>query len=198
MKKLSFLFAALGLMTLSFTDPVKEVVTMSVDTENSYIAWNAAKVTGKHNGKVMLKGGALNFEDGMLKGGEFEIDMTTITVEDLEGNMRTKLEGHLKSADFFNVEAHNTATFKTTKVLPNGNAGEYKIIGDLTIKGITNEIKYYATVTEGDSNTMGSAEITIDRTEYDIRYGSNTFFGNLGNKTIYDDFNLQVNLVAKK
>ncbi len=196
---LTFL-SILAFAGMSFTTPnTGEVVTYSVDTESSKIEWRAQKVTGKHNGSLMIKSGSLDMEDGVLKGGNFDIDMTTITVLDLEGRGKERLEGHLKSADFFNVEEHTTANFTITKVYPIDTKGTYRIIGDLTIKGNTNEIKFNATVTEEEGKITGTAsEVEIDRSEYDIRYGSGSFFENLGDKTIYDEFQLDITLVASK
>jgi polyisoprenoid-binding protein YceI len=167
----------------------KEVV--SIDTDESVIEWKAYKVTGKHNGTVKIKNGNLEMENGELVGGSFDIDMTSITVDDLEGNSKAKLEGHLKSADFFNVEEFNQAKFVITRVISRGKPGDYKIEGDLTIKGITKPIKFNALMEDNVAN----ATITIDRTEFNVRYGSGTFFENLGDKTIYDDFDLNIKLV---
>lgn len=170
----------------------------SVDVKSSYIVWKGYKVTGSHYGKIMIKSGALEFTDGMLSGGSFEIDMNSITCDDLEGGSNEKLVGHLKSDDFFGSATHPVATFTITTVTPKGTPGDYKIIGDLTIKGITNEIKFYANVADMDGEVKASGDITVDRSMYNVRFGSNSFFGNLGDKTIYDDFELSVNLVANK
>jgi len=204
MKSTFFLsiLTVLAFAGMSFTtSPDKGTVeTYTVDTESSKIEWRARKVTGKHNGSIMIKEGNLDFEGDELKGGSFTIDMTTITVLDLQpGKGKEKLEGHLKSADFFNVEEHTTATFTTTKVYPIDTKGTYRIIGDLTIKENTNEIKFNAVVkNEGGKITASAEEIEVDRTEYNVRYGSGSFFDNLGDKTIYDEFQLDVTLVASK
>lgn len=204
MKSTFFLsiLTVLAFAGMSFTtSPEKDTVeTYTVDTESSKIEWRARKVTGKHNGSIMIKEGNLDFEGDELKGGSFTIDMTTITVLDLQpGKGKEKLEGHLKSADFFNVEEYTTATFTTTKVYPIDTKGTYRIIGDLTIKENTNEIKFNAVVKNEGGKIMASAEeIEVDRTEYNVRYGSGSFFDNLGDKTIYDEFQLDVTLVASK
>jgi polyisoprenoid-binding protein YceI len=167
--------------------------TTNVNVEKSTIAWNGYKVTGEHNGNVQLKSGSLEWEDGKLVGGNFVIDMTTITNNDLEGEWNQKLVGHLKSDDFFGVKTHPTATFTITKAIPYGTDGKYKIVGDLTIKDITKEIKFNADVAE----TSATAEIIVDRSNYKVKYGSGSFFDNLGDKTIYDEFELTVNLVTE-
>ena len=144
-----------------------------------------------------IKNGNLDFTDGKLTGGNFDIDMASITVTDLEGGMKGKLEGHLKSADFFGTEKYPTAKFVITKVVSRGKAGEYKIVGNITIKETTKEIKFNANVTEENGVKTATADITLDRSEFNVRYGSGSFFDGLGDKTIYDEFDLSVNLVVK-
>lgn len=194
MRKLFFsLFSVAVIIGLSaFT--VATIENVPVNLEKSSIEWVGKKVTGQHNGTIQIKDANLMMEDGQLAGGSFEIDMTTIQVTDLEGNMKGKLEGHLKSDDFFGVEKYPTAKFVITKVASLGTPGDYKVTGDLTIKEATNEIKFMAKV----DAEKATADITVDRSEYDVRYGSGSFFDNLGDKTIYDDFHLTVNLVMDK
>ncbi len=192
MIRLFSLLALSALVGFAFTGPVSDdVEVVAIDTEKSVIEWKAYKVTGQHNGIVKIKSGSLEMEDGALTGGSFDIDMTTITVQDLEGGSKAKLEGHLKSGDFFNVEEFNTANFEITRVISRGKPGDYKIEGNLSIKGITKPIKFNALV---EGNTA-EATVTIDRSEYDVRYGSGSFFEDLGDKTIYDDFDLTIKLV---
>ncbi|MEM6964816.1 MAG: YceI family protein [Bacteroidota bacterium] len=170
---------------------------MSVDTQESVITWKGYKVTGEHAGTLKVKNGKLDFDNGKLTGGSFDIDMTSIKVTDLSGGMAGKLEGHLKSPDFFGVEKYPTAKFNITKVVSRGKAGEYKIIGDITIKETTKEIRFNANVTDKGGVKTALADITLDRSEFDVRYGSGSFFDNLGDKTIYDEFDLNVKLVVR-
>lgn len=200
MKKLTFVLALVAFAAFSFTNPVAEVKTYSVDATNSTVKWVGKKVTGQHDGIVTMKEGNLEYTDGMLSGGSFVVDMTSIEVKDLQGNMAAKLGGHLKSADFFDIENHPTATFTITKVVPRGVKGEYKVEGDLTVKGITETVKVpVVKMVEGEDGISTSESITLvlDRTDFDVRYGSGTFFGNLGDKTIYDDFELTIDVTAK-
>lgn len=162
----------------------------SIDLANSKIVWKGYKVTGSHEGTISFKSGSLDFTGDKLTGGELVVNMNSLNCTDLKEGMKGKLEGHLKSADFFGVEKHPEASIKFTKVIPRGIPGEYKVTANLTIKGITKEIKFNATVKDG----MGSASIKVDRSEYDIRYGSGSFFDNLGDKTIYDEFDLDINI----
>lgn len=197
MKHLFGFLTLAALVGLAFTTPVKDVVSYTVDTKTSKVNWKAYKVTGEHAGYVNIKSGSLEYTDGQLTGGNFVLDMTSIAVTDLEGDMKGRLEGHLKSADFFGIEAHPTSEFVITKVVPQG-AGRYKIEGNLTIKKITKPIKFTALVEEGGDTVSATADIKLDRSDFDVRYGSGSFFDNLGDKTIYDEFDLTVSLKASK
>ena len=181
---------------IAFTG-ISEAEKVKVDTEASAVKWVGKKVTGQHSGSIGLKGGRLEMEDGQLTGGLFTIDMTSINCEDLSGDSKGNLEGHLKSDDFFGVETFPTATFVITRAVPQG-PGKYKVVGNMTIKNTTEEIQFPATLEEKDGKYVATADLTIDRSKFDIRYGSGSFFDNLGDKTIYDDFELSVSLVAAK
>ena len=194
---LAFLLAIGSLIAFSFTVPTAPE-TYKVDTQASVVNWKAYKVTGQHFGTVNIKSGALQFTDGNLTGGSFEMDMTTIKVLDNPGEWATKLEGHLKADDFFGVEKNPAAQFVITKVASRGTAGNYRITSNLTIKGITKEIKFDATMNEADGKATGEAALQVDRTDYNISFRSGNFFENLGDKTIYDEFDLNVKLVASK
>ena len=124
--------------------------------------------------------------------------MNSIACTDLSGEYAGKLVGHLKSDDFFGVANYPTAKFVITKVVSRGTPGAYKVQGDLTIKGITQSIKFNADLKEDGTKTVAEAKITVDRSDYNIRYGSGSFFENLGDKTIYDDFDLEIKLVTNK
>ncbi len=189
---------AIIILSLFFSNgEVDKKTTYKVDGKASKVEWVGKKVMGEHNGSISLKSGNFTFEDGVLIGGLFTIDMTSMVCEDLSGEYKGKLEGHLKSDDFFGVEKYPTATFVVTKAVPQG-PGKYKVIGNLTIKETTQEIQFVAGIEEKDGKVMGSADLVIDRSKFDIRYGSGSFFDNLGDKTIYDDFNLSISLVATK
>lgn len=177
---------------------VKPPVKVPADLTSSYVKWTGYKVTGKHFGKVMLKSGSLEFEGDNLIGGSFEMDMTSITVEDLSGEGAKKLGGHLKSDDFFGVATYPTSKFVITKVVSRGTPGAYKIIGNLNLKAATKELRFNADIKTVEGKQTAMAKITLDRSEYDIRFGSGSFFENLGDKTIYDEFDLEINLVYKK
>ena len=194
-KGLLMLLAIVSVLAYSFTSAIIENLT--ADVTKSEINWKAYKVTGQHEGTVDLKNGNLEFTDGTLTGGSFEVDMPTLIATDLEGEWKGKLEGHLKSEDFFSVEKFPTAKFVITKVAAKGTPGDYKVYGDLTIKGNTEPISFYANVKEEGSTKIATAKMEVDRTKYDVRYGSGSFFSGLGDKTIYDEFDLDVMIVTQ-
>ena len=166
-----------------------KTITKQLDVKASEVHWKGEKVTGSHQGTINFSDGHLNVDGDKILGGEFLIDMSSINVTDLEGDYKQKLEGHLKSDDFFGVENHPTAKLVITNASKkSGNT--YGVVGDLTIKGKTQPITFDLNW-EGDTAT---ANLSVDRTKYDVRYGSGSFFDNLGDKTIYDNFDLKVTL----
>ncbi|MBT8187946.1 MAG: YceI family protein [Croceitalea sp.] len=160
-----------------------------VKTDASTVTWKAYKVTGSHTGTIAIKSGALVFDGAKLTGGEFVVDMTTINTTDLQGDYKAKLDGHLSSDDFFGVASHPTSTLVFTNVEATGK-NSYQVKGDLTIKGTTKPVTFDVSV----YGSKATATMKVDRAEYDIRYGSGSFFDNLGDKTIYDEFDLVVDL----
>ena len=198
MKKLSTLSLAILLTALfisAFTLPEKIDGVYNVDPAKSTVKWKGAKLTGEHTGTIDIDNGSLEASNGTITGGSFELDMNSLANEDQEGEYRTKLENHLKSDDFFGVKKYPKAKFVITNVKHQEN-DKYLVTGDLTIKETTKQIEFPATIkAEGDAVTA-AAQITVDRSEYDVRYGSKSFFDNLGDKVIYDDFHLDVNLTA--
>ncbi len=175
-------------VTATATEPI-DGEKKEVNVEKSKVTWKAYKVGGGHVGTVALKEGAFMFDKGKLTGGEFVVDMTTLTPTDVEGESKGKLEGHLRSDDFFGVETHPTSKLVFTKA-ESFNENSYTVTGDLTIKGITKPITFVVSVFDNKA----TATLKIDRSKYDVRYGSGSFFENLGDKTIYDEFDLVVDL----
>lgn len=177
-----------GFSALASTPVKKE--RKSVKTSESAVTWKGYKVTGSHYGAINLKEGFLEFEGDKLKGGEFIVDMTTLSSQDLQGEYKDKLDGHLKSDDFFGTDKHATSKLVFTHVTASGK-NSYKVTGNLTIKGKTNPVTFDVSV----YGSKATATMKIDRSLYDIKYGSGSFFDNLGDKTIYDEFDLVVDLV---
>jgi len=175
----------------------QSLTNMTVDITESTVTWKGYKVTGSHEGTIALKSGELTYDtDGGLTGGSIVIDMTTIACTDLKAGGAAKLEGHLKSDDFFGVANYPEANLTITNVAAKGTPGDYKITADLTIKETTKPVKFYANIADKDGKRVATADLKIDRTEYDVRYGSGSFFDNLGDKTIYDEFDISVQLVS--
>jgi polyisoprenoid-binding protein YceI len=174
-------------MTFSFT--TAEGDKKEIKLEKSKVVWKAYKVTGSHQGIISIKSGHLNFNKDILTGGSFEIDMSTISVTDLEGTSKGKLEGHLKSNDFFGVEKFPTSTLSFTNVTPIGK-NLYEVTGDITIKGKTETISFNVSVYGSKANVS----LKIDRTKFGVRYGSTSFFDGLKDKAIYDEFDLVADL----
>ncbi|MFZ6001570.1 MAG: YceI family protein [Bacteroidota bacterium] len=186
--------AAIAVVFFAFTNP--PATKFKADTKASTLNWTGKKVTGQHNGTVPISGGELQVEGKVVKGGSFEIDLASLTVADLtDKSYNDKLVGHLKSDDFFGVEKFPKATFVISSVTPK-SGNDFTVKGKLTIKGITNDIEFPANIVNDGKQLTATAKIIVDRTKYDVRYGSKTFFENIGDKAIYDDFELDLKLVA--
>lgn len=178
--------------------------TYQIDAAQSNVVWNGKKVTGEHNGTIKIADGNLQVNKNNVVGGTIGIDMNSIVNLDItDKDFNQKLIGHLKSDDFFSVEKNPRATFKITSLTPikgaQAGAANYNVQGNLTIKGITNPVTFPAQVAvNGNTVTAKSDAVVLDRTKWDIRYGSKSFFANIGDKAIHDDFTVQFNVVAKK
>jgi polyisoprenoid-binding protein YceI len=196
MKTIYSILTILAMTTMSFTAPEAGTEVVVNPTE-SKVVWEGKKVGGAHTGTIAIKSGNFTFEGDQLTGGTFTIDMTTLGSTDLSGEYKDKLDGHLKSDDFFGVATFPTSTLTITEVVAQG-PGKYKVTGDITIKGITKSIKFPAEVSVAGDKVTSTANITLDRSEFNVRYGSGSFFDNLGDKVIYDDFALALTVVASK
>lgn len=192
MKPIFILLIAVGLSTAASAESYK------VDKNESSVKWLGKKVTGQHNGTISFSEGTLEVTDGKPVSGVFVIDMNSMVNEDLtDPNWNQKLIGHLKSDDFFGVEKFPTSKLVITSVESKG-ANKYLFKGDLTIKGITNPAEFEASVVLNGNNAVAEGTLVIDRSLYNVRYGSGRFFDNLGDKTIYDEFTLDFKVVASK
>jgi len=194
-KHITILSSIMAFMVLvAFTPGSDSDGFYRIDLTNSSVKWVATKITDKtHEGTVNLSEGGLQLTEGVITGGKFTIDMTSIIVTDLTGGMKEKLEGHLKNEDFFNVEK-----FKTANVTILSVDGD-KVKANLTIKGITNEVLFPVKVVLDDNGGMtATADMEIDRTKFDVRYGSDSFFDNLGDKAIKDMIKFSVSLKGSK
>lgn len=182
----------------------EDATVLNADVTTSVINWVGSKVGGEHKGTLNLKSGEVAVKDGALQGGSFVLDLNTITVTDLEGDYKAKLEGHLKGAEgesadhFFNVAQFPEGKFVIASV--ETVDGKTTVTGNLTLKDITKSVSFPATVTVSDAEVkIESSEFVINRTDFNINYGSKTKFTDLAaDNVISDDIKLQLTVVAKK
>lgn len=171
---------------------------VEVNTDASRLMWTGSKLTSSHQGEINLKSGALEIKDGKLVGGTFVIDMTSIKNTDIEDEKsRNKLEKHLKDKDFFGVDKHPESQLKIIKAV-SVNKADYKIIADLTIKEITHSITFAANVRIDNDAFLATSIIKFDRTKWDIKYNSKSFFEDLGDYMILDEIELKLFLLSEK
>lgn len=177
------------ILTGSLTAGAQQKLT--AETQKTKLNWLGEKVTGEHTGTINLKDGWLSWKDNRIVAGEFTIDMTSIK----DADASERLEGHLKSDDFFGVEKFPTSKLVITES-ESFEKGTAVVKGTLSIKGVTHPIEFKATSQKKEDGTWFYANIVVDRSKYNIRYGSGSFFDNLGDKVIYDEFKLKVNLLV--
>ena len=191
----NFLLVSILLMGLNLSSQVQ------MDLSKSSIKWIGKEITTKeHFGALKFSKAQLEFNGDVLTGGEFTVDMTTLDVQDLSGGGKQRLEGHLRSDDFFSVDKHQTSYLKINEVLPpelsriEADNNSFEVSGELTIKGITHPIVFTLKPVSDQSYV---ADLTFDRSDYNVRFRSGSFFENLGDKLILDDIKLEVTLVKK-
>ena len=188
----NLLVMALALTSLS---ALAKVESVQIDPAASKLVYTGKKVTGQHSGEVKIAKGSLSFDGGALKGGEIEVDMTTISNTDIgDPEYMKKFINHMTNEDFFDTAKFKTATLKVKSVKKGKAADTYSVTADLTIKGKTAPVTFDASATK----EKASAKLVFDRTKYDVKYNSGKFFQGLGDKLIYDDVELEVNLTLKK
>lgn len=174
-----------------------------IDAGASIVGWVGRNAKYAHHGKISVKSGHIVWEEGSLVGGEFVLNTKTIQDEDLADNvLRSVLEKHLKSSDFFDVEKFPEAAFVvgSARTIQDAKIGQpnYEIKGELTIKNITNKIEFLAMIVPmPDGSINGQAHLDIDRTLWNVRYGSEKFFEKLGMHLVNDVISLELFLVAK-
>lgn len=172
---------------------------MKVDQENSKVNWKGFKPTGDHNGTLDLQEGHFEVKNKEVQAGEFDIDMRSVVVLDLPagGEYNTKLTNHLKSEDFFGSEKYPTAHFSITSVVPKGD--RVMVNGDLKIKEKTNPVSFLATLKmEGGKLHLKSESFKIDRSKWDIKYKSKSFFSDLADNFIYDEVEIMIDVQASR
>ena len=164
----------------------------NIETAQSQITWTGREVsTSSHYGTLDFVSGNFEISNGAIVNGEFIVDMTSINNQDMEGDSKARLEGHLKSDDFFSVESYPTAaiSINSSELISDG---KWNVSADLSIKGFTHPVNF-----EMISSEDGwSANLVFDRSKYDVRFRSGSFFENLGDRLIYDDIELSINLTT--
>ena len=171
----------------------------AINKMDSKIIWTGKQLSTKqHEGTINILDGDIQIDkNGFIKG-EIKIDMKTINTTNLEGQWKNKLDGHLKSPDFFDVNNYPSAYLKFRSDEKTISEGNLKFDGQLTIKGITHPISFTSKIKDADGKLTANAELTFDRSLYNVKYGSGKFFSNLGDKMILDDISVEVVVVASK
>lgn len=191
----------LAIMTLALFVGNMTANEYKIAPKASSLKWLGEKVGKNHYGTVGIKDGSMT-KSGNNYSGTFTIDMTTIKVDDIkDAGMNGKLLGHLQSDDFFSVQNHKTATFKLKSIKDykpkKDEKGNHWVTGDLTIKGITHEIGFPAEIKFDGNGFKADAKFSINRAKWEIKYGSGSFFDNLGDAMISDDIKYELKLVGK-
>ena len=158
----------------------------TLNVSEAVIHWKGSKSYEYHEGTLNISSGSLTFKNDVLVGGNFTVDMNSIVCTDLSDEYGARLVGHLESDDFFGVAEHPEATLAFTSVSPSDEG--YQITGDFTIRGITHSESFELKI---DNNTA-AANLEIDRSKYNVKFRSGSFFENLGDKLINDELKLGV------
>ncbi|MCB0352758.1 MAG: YceI family protein [Bdellovibrionales bacterium] len=172
----------------------------SINPSESVVIWTGKKLTGQHTGALLVQEGTVTVDEGRIVSGSFVMNMASISNRDIESQQyRTKLENHLKSDDFFNVSQFPTARFEIKKVVEEQN-GEQRLTGDLTVKNITHSISFPVKVEKNEGGYSARGKVILNRARWDIKYNSGSFFDPnvLGDKLIYDDIEIEVEMTTEK
>jgi polyisoprenoid-binding protein YceI len=188
MKKIALLAVLFSGLAFGQT---KKVVSSDVHWWGYKLAKTAAS---SHDGTINLKNGNIVLKNNKVVGGTFVLDMTTISSTDLQGDMKSKLDGHLKNGDFFEVEKFPTAVYKITSVKPGTKAGfNATVHGNLTVKGKTAAVSFPANITVGKAGvSLVSDKFSFDRQVFGVAYKSS-----MQDIVIKDDVDMTVKVVAK-
>jgi polyisoprenoid-binding protein YceI len=218
MKKIIFLFLITGIILSCKNTPSGEMAEVSqaadevsqagsgiiynVDLEASLLNYEGSKPTGKHFGTVNFKSGMFTFDAGTVTSGSVVFDMNTIDDKSVTGDSKQKLDGHLKSDDFFDVANFPEAKFEFISMEPLENPREgftHTFTGNMTIKGITHQLSFRVEMEEnGDQVIIEAPQFVFDRTIFDIKYNSGKFFSDLKDRLINDDIGISFRMVANK
>jgi len=183
--------------TLEQISPEQGIYSVHID--KSELSWIGKELSTKiHTGSLNISNGIIQVGDDNSVSGNIKINMSTINVTDLQGRSKEMLEKHLRSADFFEVENYPEAQINFKSKSFNKLVNQINFEGDLTIKDITNPISFNATLIESSPYLKANAILSFDRSKYDVRFRSGSFFENLGDKLILDDIDVNIKLVTEK
>ncbi len=170
-----------------------------VDLDKSFVTWQGSKVGGQHSGTILIQEGSLFTKNNKIIGGKIDIDMYSITNLDIEDReIAQKLESHLKSVDFFDVDNFPLSSIEIVEVKSKRGKDNYEVRANLTIKNITKEVIFPAQINMNKDRIIADIKLTIDRTEYGIAYMSESLIGKMKDKFIHNNFDLGIHLVIPK
>ncbi|MDP6400837.1 MAG: YceI family protein [Candidatus Marinimicrobia bacterium] len=178
------------------TIPIIREGNYTVNVDSSTIKWTGKEITtDSHYGTLGLKQGAVEVSTAGIVSGNVVVDMNSIQCLDMTGRGKTKLEGHLRSDDFFGVQSFPEAALSFTS-LSAETSGEIHFTGDLTIKNITHPITFSGLIHQSGNNYSATINFSFDRTLYDVKYRSGKYFKDLGDKLILDDIDISAKIAV--
>ena len=203
MRKVSLLVTALifAITASLYAEGNKAKDTYKVDAEKSTVKWTAKSAKGGHFGKVQAASGNFQFDGKSITAGTIVINMTSISVDDIEDpGRKERLANHLKNDDFFSADKFPESKLEITSSKPGKKAGELEVTGNLTIKGITNPITFPVTLKSSGKNLEAEGSMVVDRIQYGIKFRSKSVLdpSALADRLIYDEFTLDFKVSASK
>lgn len=183
--------------TIARQQPAGKPIVYKLDVNRSRLLWKATKVNGGHNGFLLFNSGILNADaKEKLLNGNFVMNMTSITaVDQLLPNDNRESEKVIKAGNFFATAQNPTSTINVKSIVATSRANQYKVTGDLTIKGLTKSLVFVATIGPSGNGLNAVAELDIDRTKWGITYKSGNFFSDLKDELISDTIHISLKLV---
>jgi len=178
------------------TIPIIREGNYTVNVDSSTIKWTGKEITtDSHYGTLGLKQGAVEVSTAGIVSGNVVVDMNSIQCLDMTGRGKTKLEGHLRSDDFFGVQSYPEAALRFAS-LSAETSGKIHFTGDLTIKNITHPITFSGLIHQSGNNYSATINFSFDRTLYDVKYRSGKYFKDLGDKLILDDIDISAKIAV--